>query len=159
VRTVDQLKAIVVGERQRTRALVEVGEMLMSRGPADAAVTLELFADLQSPLTAPALHVAQAISQLYPSSVRLQFRNFPLAFHPQAALAHEAAMSAAREGRFWPFATYLLDHQGGLREQDLLALAGRLGLDPTQFGETIRQHRYAARVDADLQAGLKRGIR
>src|SRR4029077_16266515 len=153
VRTVDQLKAIVVGERQRTRALVEVGEMLMSRGPADAAVTLELFADLQSPLTAPALHVAQAISQLYPSAVRLQFRNFPLAFHPQAALAHEAAMAAARDGRFWDFAGFIVYRQDSRREQDLIAYAGRVGLDQAKFAEALQRHRYAPRVEADLLAG------
>jgi protein-disulfide isomerase len=159
VRSVDQLKAIVVGERQRARALVEVGETLMSRGPADAAVTLELFADLQSPLTAPALNVAKAIGQLYPSAVRLQFRNLPLAFHPQAALAHEAAMTAAREGRFWEFAAAVLDHQGALSKQDLIALAGRVGLDEQRFADAIEQHRYAARVDADLHAAARNEIR
>ena len=36
---------------------------------------------------------------------------------------------------------------------------GRLGLDAAQFAETIQQHRYVARVDADVADGLKRGIR
>ena len=159
VRSVDQLKAIVVGERQRASAVIEVGDALMSRGPADAAVTLELFADLQSPLTTPALKVAKAISQLYPSAVRLQFRNLPLAFHPQAALAHEAAMTAARDGRFWEFAAAVLDHQGALSQQDLIALAGRVGLDEQRFADAIQQHRYAARVDADLHAAARNEIR
>ena len=97
--------------------------------------------------------------QRYPWAIRLQFRNFPLAFHPQAALAHEAAMTAAKEGRFWEFATYVLDHQDWLREQDLIAVAGRLGLDATKFEETIHDHRYAPRVEADVQAGQQRGIR
>jgi protein-disulfide isomerase len=159
VRTLDQLKTIVVGERQRARALVEVGETLMSSGPVDAAVTLELFADLQSPLTTPALNVAKAIRQRYPSAVRLQFRNFPLAFHPQAALAHEAAMAAARDGRFWEFAAAVLDHQGALSRQDLIALAGRVGLDEQRFADAIHDHRYAARVDADLAAAARSEIR
>jgi protein-disulfide isomerase len=159
VRTIDQLKAIVVGERQRARALIEVGESLMSSGPADAAVTLELFADLQSPLTAPALNVANAIRQRYPSAVRLQFRNLPLAFHPQAALAHEGAMVAARDGRFWEFAAAVLAHEGPLSRQDLIALAGRVGLDEERFADAIQQHRYAARVDADLHAAARSEIR
>src|SRR5207247_1938388 len=85
--------------------------------------------------------------------------NFPLAFHPQAGLAHEAAMTAARQGHFWDFAAFCLDHQDSLREQDLIAYAGRFGLDELKFAEAIQQHRYAPRVDADLEAGLKRGIR
>ena len=32
-------------------------------------------------------------------------------------------------------------------------------LDEAGFAETIQQHRYASRVDADLQAGFQRGIR
>ena len=94
-----------------------------------------------------------------PSDVRLQFRNFPLAFHPQAALAHEAAMTAARDGRFWEFAAFVLDHQDSLREQDLIAYAGRLGLDAAEVrrdapGASLRAARRGRR-----QAGQQRGIR
>ena len=67
-------------------------------------------------------------------------------------------MTAASQGRFWEFARYILDHQDSLREQDLIAQAGRLGLDEVKFAEMLQQHRYAARVEADLVAGLKRGI-
>jgi protein-disulfide isomerase len=89
----------------------------------------------------------------------LQFRNFPLLFHPQAALAHEAAMSAARDGRFWEFAAFTLDHQDALREQDLIAFAGTAGIDVERFEKAMREHRYAPRVEADLRAGQQRGVR
>jgi protein-disulfide isomerase len=158
-RSFDQLKQLVLSDEKRRTALAEVTDSLMTKGPADAPVTLEFFADLQSPVSRPAIDVIEQVIAHYPSSIRIQFRNFPLAFHPQAALAHEAAMTAARKGLFWEFAAFCLDHQDSLREQDLIAYAGRLGLDETQFAETIQQHRYAARVDADLESGLQRGIR
>jgi protein-disulfide isomerase len=154
-----QLKELIVGDRLRLRALAEVPDTVMSRGPSDAPVVLELFADLQSPVTKPTVAVVNELLQRYPDRVRLQFRNFPLAFHPQAAVAHEAAMTAGREGHFWEFVTYELDHQDTLREQDLIALAGRLGIDPTTFAQTLDAHRYAPRVEADVQAGQQRGIR
>jgi protein-disulfide isomerase len=154
-----QLTQLIGGEQRRARALAEITDSVMSKGPADAPVTLELFVDLQSPVSPPAIDVVNQLMQRYPATVRLQFRNFPLSFHPQAALAHEAAMTAARQGRFWEFATFILGHQGSLREQDLIAYAGSLGLDATQFAATIRDHRYAPRVDADVMAGLSRGIR
>jgi protein-disulfide isomerase len=122
-------------------------------------VTIELFADLQSPVTKRAMRVVDDVMAKYPATVRLQFRNFPLAFHPQAALAHEAAMTAARSGRFWPFAAFVIDHQDSLREQDLIALARQLGLDEAAFAASLREHRDAPRVDADVQAGSRRGIR
>jgi protein-disulfide isomerase len=158
-RTFAQLRELIAGERLRARALAEITDDMMSRGSSDAPVTIELFADLQSPVSKPALDALDELLRQQPSSVRLQFRNFPLAFHPQAALAHEAAMTAAKAGRFWEFASYVLEHQDSLREQDLIALAGKLGLDEPSFAATLRERRYAPRVEADLQAGRQRGIR
>jgi protein-disulfide isomerase len=131
----------------------------MSLGPADAPVVIELYADLRSPLSRRAVDVASDMVARRPSAVRIQFRNFPLAFHPDAALAHEAGMIAARSGRFWDVAGYLLDHPAPVTAPDLIALAGRLGLDEPSFAAALREHRYAPRVDADVQSGQRRGIR
>jgi protein-disulfide isomerase len=155
----DQLKEIVRGEQTRMQILSEVTDGLLSYGSADAPVTLELFADLQSSVTRPAVEVLGQIVRRYPSKARIQFRNFPLTFHPQAPLAHEAAMTAASQGRFWDFAQYILDHQDSLGEQELIVYAGRLGLNQDKFAETIAQHRYAPKVNADLARGAKLGLR
>ncbi len=158
-RTFEQLKQLVEGEAARALALAEIGDRMLSRGPSDAPVTVELFADLESPVTRPAVAVLEEAARKYPSKVRIQFRNFPLSFHPQAPLAHEAAMTAATEGRFWEFVSFILVHQESLREQDLIAEAGRLGLDRAKFADSLDRHRYAPRVVADVEAGLARGLR
>lgn len=155
----EQLKQIVLREQWRMLVMSEVTDQLLSRGPADAPVTLECFADLQSQVSRPAIDVLDRAIVKYPAKVRIQFRNFPLAFHPQAPLAHEAAMAAAVQGRFWELVRYILDHQDSLREQELIAQAGRLGLDEMKFAELLSQHRYSVRVEADLEAGAKRGVR
>ena len=67
--------------------------------------------------------------------------------------------TAARLGHFGEFATFCLAHQDSLREQDLIAYAGQLGIDEAQFAATMQEHRYAPRVEADVLAGLNRGIR
>ena len=156
--SLDQLKQLIKREQWRMRA-AEIPDNLLSHGAANAPVTLEIFADLQSPVSRPAIDVLDQLVRRYPSAVRIQFRNFPLAFHPQSPLAHEAAMTAASQGRFWEFARFILDHQDSLREQDLIALAGRVGLNEAKFAELLVQHRYLARVNADLEAGARRGIR
>lgn len=155
----EQLKELLAGEQLRQRAIAEVPDSLMSKGPANSPVVIEFFADLQSPVSRPASSVLDQLMARYPANVRLQFRNFPLAFHPQAGLAHDAAMAAAREGHFWEMEAYLLEHQDSLREQDLIAYAGKIGIGETKFAETIQQHRYAPRVEADVMDGLKRGLR
>lgn len=154
----EQLRGLVLREEQRLRALSEVPDNLLSLGHADAPVTVELFADLQSPISRLAIEVIDQAFLKYPGQIKLQFRNFPLAFHPQAPLAHEAAMIAATQGRFWEFTRFILDHQNSLREQDLIAHANQLGLDAEKFAALIQQRHYAPRVDADLEAGAKRGI-
>jgi protein-disulfide isomerase len=158
-RSLDQLRGLVTSEGRRLQTLAEITDTLMSKGPADAPVTLEFFADLESPVTPPALNVLDQMLKKYPKTVRLQFRNFPLSFHPQAALAHEASMIAARYGHFWEFASYIIEHQDALKEQDLIAQAGRLGLDQAGFAESLQQHKYAPRVETDLIAGMKKGLR
>jgi protein-disulfide isomerase len=158
-RSFDQLKQLVRNEVVRTQALSEIPDSQLSHGPGNAPVMIEFFADLQSPVSRPALAVLDEVIKRYPSRVHLRFYNFPLAFHPQAPLAHEAAMTAAARGRFWEFARYILDHQESLREQDLISYAGRLDLDQVKFAELLGQHRYAARVEADIETGRRRGIR
>jgi protein-disulfide isomerase len=155
----DRLKLLVQREQLRMQVMAEVPDSSLSQGPADAPVILEFFADLQSPVSRPAIEVLDQVVRKYPSKVRIQFRNFPLSFHPQSPLAHEAAMAAASQGRFWEFARYILGHQDSLREQDLIAQAGRLGLNKERFADLLAKHRYAARVQADLELGSKRSIR
>lgn len=155
----DQLKQLVENEVRRMQVLAEVTDKLLAYGPADAPVTLEVFVDLQSPISRQAFAVLDQVNSKYAGKVRVQFRNFPLAFHPQARLAHEAAMTAAAQGRFWDFARYILERQDSLREQDLIAYAGKLGLDEVKFADMVSQHRYAPRVEFDLALGLTRGLR
>jgi protein-disulfide isomerase len=154
-----ELKQLIGGEQRTGWAMAEITDRMMSQGPEGAPITLEFYADLESPVSRPAMAVIQQVVDRYPTEIRLQFRNFPLSFHPQAPMAHEAAIDAAREGHFWDFANYILDHQESIREQDLISYAGQLGLDEAKFAETLRQRRYSARVDADLAGGAKRGIR
>jgi protein-disulfide isomerase len=158
-RTLEQLKKLVRDERWRSEALSTITDDLLSQGPEDAPVRLEVFADLTSPVSIPALNIIQSFRRESTQPVRVQFRNFPLAFHPQAPLAHEAAMAAATQGQFWKFVDFILEHQDTIREQDLIAFASKVGLDPEQFSDSIQEHRYAPRVDADVELASQRGVR
>jgi protein-disulfide isomerase len=157
--TLDELKRLVQVEAGRDSAFTEITDEMLIRGNPAARVSLEFFADLESPVTQPALRVVDELMARYPDAVKVQFRNFPLSFHPMAPVAHEAALNAASSGHFWDFALYILSHQETVSEQELIEYAARLGLDPAQFAINLRTHRYAARIEADLAEGAKRGIR
>src|SRR5258707_735544 len=68
-------------------------------------------------------------------------------------------MTAAREGHFWEMVNYVFEHQETVREQDLIAYAGQLGMDAAKFAETVRQRRYSPRIDEDVANGFQRGVR
>jgi len=158
-RSLPELTALIVSENRRARAVAEVPDSLMANGPAGAPVTIELFADLLSPLTRNAVRAISRVQRQYPSAVRVQFRNMPLSFHPHAMLAHEAAVTAARSGRFWEFIAYVLDRQTPLDQPAAIDAAARVGLNTVDFTDALREHRYLARVEADRQEAARRGLR
>ena len=156
--TFPQLVALIDREHRRARALAEIPDEMLALGPADAAVTIELFADLASPLTAPALAALHSVRSRYDSRIRLQFRNLPLPFHTSALPAHEAGMAAARAGCFWEFAAFIARQR--VIDATTIAAAGRqCGLEESALAAAIREHRYLPRVDADRDDAASRGLR
>jgi protein-disulfide isomerase len=152
------LADLVAAEQRRARALAEIPDELLARGPADAAVTIELFADLASPLTAPTLAALNTVQSRYHSGVRVQFRNLPLPFHTSALPAHEASMAAARAGCFWEFAAFIA-RQKAIDAATIADAAKLCGLDAGELAAAVREHRYLPRVEADRDEAASRGLR
>ena len=69
-------------------------------GPADAPVEIVEYSDFQCPYSRKAWKTLRVVADRYPGKVRWVFKSFPLPFHPQAPLAHEAALAAGEWGRF-----------------------------------------------------------
>lgn len=54
---------------------------------------------------------------------------------------------------------FCLDRRGqSMREQDLIAYAGRLTMDQAKFAEALQKRKYAPRVDTDLADGFQGGV-
>lgn len=86
-----------------------------TKGDSDAPVTVYEVSDFQCPYcrkfweeTLPALER----EYIETGKVKLVFLNLPLAsIHPNAAAAHEFAMCATKQDRFWPVHDLLFRHQ------------------------------------------------
>jgi protein-disulfide isomerase len=157
-RSFAELAALVAAEQRRARALADIPDELLARGPADAIVTIEFFADLVSPLTAPALEALNAVQSRHDSGIRVQFRHLPLPFHANAMPAHEASMVAARAGCFWAFAAFIAGQK--VVDATTIAAAGtQCGLDPVALAAAVRERRYLPRVEADRDEAARRGLR
>jgi protein-disulfide isomerase len=87
------------------------------------------------------------------------FRNFPITTsHPHAGQAAEAAEGAAAQGPFWEMHDLLYENQRHLEDADLLAYAGRLGLDVERFEKELNEHVHADRVHEDFMSGVRSGV-
>jgi protein-disulfide isomerase len=128
-------------------------------GPADAPLELVMYGDFQCPYCTAAQPILARVQTRLAGRLRLAFRHFPLPeVHPDARRAAEASEAAADQGAFWPFHDAAYASRGHLAEADLVALAGRLGLDAARLEAELRAGAHAARVERDLESGRASGV-
>src|SRR5215475_1474263 len=72
-----------------------------SRGPDNAPVTIVEFADFDCPYCATASRTMRALVRVYPDQVRWVFKHFAIAPQGSDRMAHEAAIAAQEQGKFW----------------------------------------------------------
>ncbi len=128
------------------------------KGPKDAWITIVEFADFQCPFCAEAEPVLQQVLQIYSKEVKLVYRHFPLASHPQAKVAAEAAECAAQQGKFWEYHAQLWANASQLSPGRLRALAEELRLDVQAFGTCLDTGKTRARIQQDLADGGEAGV-
>src|SRR5262249_61330967 len=80
-------------------------------------------------------------------------RHFPLNIHPAARLAHQAALAAARQGKFWEMHDLLFANRSAAKRDDLLQYAARLGLDLKRFVKDLDSEAVKQQLDTDIAEG------
>ncbi len=129
------------------------------QGAPDAAVTLVEYGDYECPYCGAAYPIVKELQAELGDSLRFVFRNFPITTaHPHAQQAAEAAEAAAAQGQFWPMHDLVYENQQRLDAEDLLAYAGRLGLDVERFERELGEHAHAERVHEDFMSGVRSGV-
>jgi protein-disulfide isomerase len=128
------------------------------KGPVAALVSLVEFSDFECPFCAEAAPVVQQLLAAYPTEVRLSFKHYPLSMHRESPLAHEAALAAGDQGKFWEMHDLLFAGQDKLTRDDLIAKAAQLRLDVSRFTKDLDSHRFRAAVESDRQEGDRLGV-
>jgi protein-disulfide isomerase len=128
-------------------------------GSLEASVVLLEFGDYECPHCAAAFPVVKTIQAELGDDLCFAFRYFPLVqIHPHALGAAVAAESAGMQGRFWDMHDMMFEHSPELREPDLLRYASEIGLDLDRFRRDLRNPRHLARVEDDIDSGLRSGV-
>ncbi len=119
--------------RQRQNAVVARADQLFrsrsdpSVGNPQASVTIVEFFDYQCPYCR---RMAQQLSKLVEEDpdLRIVYKEFPV-FGPASTLAAQAALGAARQGKYEEFHLALMGIRGAPSERSIFRAAERIGLD------------------------------
>lgn len=134
-------------------------------GPAGAAVTIIKAFDFACPHCANASSLMTELVSEYGGKLRVVYKN--MVVHESAMPAHLASCAAARQGKylafkeaFWdkgfgPYAASGGKDQSSLAEDNLLAIAKGVGLDPVKLKVDMASAECAARLEHDLAELLK----
>ncbi len=127
-------------------------------GPANARIVLVEFSDFQCPYCVKAVEKINAVLKAYPNDVRLIFKQYPLESHPQASISAAAALAAHNQGKFWQMHDVLFANRTQLSRQNIMAWAGKLGLDMKRFTADLDSDAIKKAVIRDTQDGDKAGV-
>jgi len=127
------------------------------RGSDKAPITILVFSDFESFPCARSASVIDGFLQ-QTRDVRVIFKHAPAASNPNALLAHEAALAAGAQGRFWEMHDTLFENQTKLTRADLLGYAKSLGLDLAAFQQALDNHTYRPIVERDLAEAAGLGV-
>nr|NIR28510.1 thioredoxin domain-containing protein [Gammaproteobacteria bacterium]NIV75995.1 thioredoxin domain-containing protein [Gammaproteobacteria bacterium] len=134
-----------------------------AKGPRNAPVTIQEFSDFQCPFCGRVNPTLQQIEREYGDQVRIIWRNYPLPFHTDAPLAHEAAWEVHRQGgsdKFWAYHDILFQNQRALSRENLEQYAQQVGgINMAQFRSALDTRRHQARIQQDMDAIQEAGAR
>ncbi len=136
-----------------------------TQGPADAPVVVQMFSDFECGYCRRVLPTLDELRRRYPGQVRVVWRHLPLAFHPHARLAANAAMEVrAQRGdqAFWQMTDRLFGVNGHeperLSREVLVRHAHALGVEPESFQHALEARSHDASIQRDLELAARLGI-
>ncbi len=144
-----------IPELQRQKLEIGAGP---SWGKKDAKVTIVEFSDFQCPFCARASVIIKRLRELYPNDLRVEYRDFPLAQHPDARGAAEAGRCADEQGKFWEYHDLLFANARALRDSDLKKYASEASLDVQAFSTCLGSDKVKNAVEKSLALGTKAGV-
>jgi protein-disulfide isomerase len=138
-----------------------------TKGAEDAPITVLEIADFQCPAcrvfwaeTMPLLQ-REYVDQ---GKIRMVFVNLPLVeIHPNAAAAHEFAMCAAAQGRFWPVHDMLFDQQSIWARLDdpspyFFSVADAVGLITDSLDACVTDGRMRGLIAREAEGVVRAGV-
>ncbi|MBQ1267325.1 MAG: thioredoxin domain-containing protein [Proteobacteria bacterium] len=141
-----------------SRKMVDLTNAPVLAGDPNAPVTIVEFTDFECPFCSRANDTVHQLIEKNPGKAKLVYRAYPLSFHKNAQLAHQAAEAAKKQGKFVEYYDILFKNQKALGRDKLIEYAKSLGLDEAKFVADMDSPETVAAVKADQAAGNKAGV-
>lgn len=151
---------IGVGDAGETRTCVPLGSSPV-RGAKDALLTLIEFSDFECQYCKRVEPTIKTLLARYPRALRVVWKNYPLAQHPNARLLANFAFEIGKRGApgdFWTVHDGMFASEDTLDEQALLGIAGKAGLDGAAALSAARSAVHDRWVRGDIALGEKLGV-
>lgn len=128
-------------------------------GKLDAPISIVMYGDYECSICAKADIWINEILREYGSLVVFVFRHYPLTYiHPHSAIAALAAEAAARENKFWEMHHLLYQNYNVLTGRHILALAEKLGIEPTKFNFDLESNLLMDDIVVDIMDAEDSGV-
>jgi protein-disulfide isomerase len=143
---------------EKVHLSIPVGPDDHSRGPVDARLTVVEYGDYQCPYCGQAYPIVEQLRTTFADSMRLIFRNLPLAdVHPHAEAAAEMAEAVAQQGKFWEIHDALYENQRDLSDAALRRYVEGVGANVDEANKAIADGGPRERVEADFEGAIRSG--
>ena len=136
-------------------------------GPADAPVRMVVFNDFQCPGCRQLAQTIPGLGRKFEDTLHIVFKHFPLdstcnsvvkmELHPRACDTARAAEAAREQGKFWAFHDVLFKPRSK-DKTTLKSMIEHLGLDFDEFETHRRSDAALARIEADIEQGVRLGV-
>ena len=90
--------------------------------------------------------------------LRMVSRNMPLAMHPHAEPASNAAMCAHAQKQFWPMHDRLFTMSPALADENFTQAAAEMNLDGKAFATCLAEKTFSSQINRDSQDAVAVGI-
>ena len=134
------------------------------KGDENAKVTIVEFSDFECPFcgrfytdTLPSL----LKDYIDTGKVKLYYRHFPLAFHPQAKPLANVAECANEQDKFWEMHDKIFENNATVSSSTMDTFKGwaaDLGLNTSKFNDCVDNSKYEKDIDADTADGTAAGV-
>jgi len=145
-----------VSARVDSAKLWELVKNAPQTGDKEVEITLIEFSDFQCPFSRRAQETIDQLMEKYP--IKRVFKNYPLPFHQNAMIAHQSAMAAYLQGKFWEMKKLLFENQDKLDKEHILEFAKQIGLDMDKFQKDLESEKVKELIERDKNQARSLGI-